>query len=496
MAERLQAMGQPRYVNGFEVTLQEDVVETPLRWRLPRIIFVNSMSDLFHKDVPSEFIHRCFAVMNRASQHTFQVLTKRPERVVAMSDELTWSRNIWIGASVENAAYAWRATEVAKVAAARVRFLSIEPLLGPIPRLPLRGIDWVIVGGESGPGARPMSEEWVVEVREQCERQGIPFFFKQWGGVQKSKAGRRLEGREWNGMPYTAGGWMAKKRDRWPELCKLVEADDGLPVRDVGKWTEDKLIFWNRYVDITTSAMVGNPKWPGGLGYVDLFGGPGVCRLEKSGRRIPGSALIAANAPKPFRFILVSELSREAATALEARLKRTSAANSARVFQGDCNLRIAEMASLIPAKALTLAFIDPEGLHVRFETIQALAARGRVDLLILFADYMDIVRNVDRYEKQVDSNLDRMMGPESIWRDEWKGLFNRSRENICKLFAKEYCRQLQRILGYKVFAEEVMKSANGPLYRLIFASKHERGLEFWNKITKKSADGQLGLFGG
>src|SRR5438105_1409608 len=170
MAGRLQAMRQPRYANGFEITLHDDVVDAPLRWRLPRIIFVNSMSDLFHKDVPSEFIHRCFDVMNRASQHTFQVLTKRPKRVVEMAQELNWSRNIWIGTSVENAEYAWRSKEIAKLEAAAIRFLSVEPLLGPISKLPLAHIDWVIVGGESGPGARPMREEWVTEIREQCER--------------------------------------------------------------------------------------------------------------------------------------------------------------------------------------------------------------------------------------------------------------------------------------------------------------------------------------
>src|SRR4051794_20525954 len=166
MAHRLQAMGQPRYRKGFDVTLQEDVVELPLRWRLPRIIFVNSMSDLFHKEVPDEFVRRCFDVMLRAAHHTFQVLTKRPERVAEMANQLPWPPNVWIGTSIENADYAWRAGVLARVNAA-VRFLSVEPLLGPIPRLPLRRIDWVIVGGESGPGAREMKEEWVVQIRDR-----------------------------------------------------------------------------------------------------------------------------------------------------------------------------------------------------------------------------------------------------------------------------------------------------------------------------------------
>ncbi len=204
MAKRLKAMGQDRYRNAFRLTLQPDVVRTPLRWRRPRMIFVNSMSDLFHKDVPAEFIIRCFAVMEEASQHTFQVLTKRPERAAAMADALPWPENVWIGTSVENADYVSR-IEMLRKTPATIRFLSLEPLLGPIPRLPLGGIGWVIVGGESGPGARPMQTEWVTQIRDRCVRYDVPFFFKQWGGVHKSRAGRELNGKTWSQMP-TAGG--------------------------------------------------------------------------------------------------------------------------------------------------------------------------------------------------------------------------------------------------------------------------------------------------
>src|SRR5258706_1695949 len=188
-------------------------------------------------------------------------------------------------------------------------------------------------------------------------------------------------------------------KDRWPELCRLVQNDDGLPVRKVGRWTEDKLWFWNSYLSITTAAMVGHPKWSAGLAYVDLFAGPGVCVVEESGKRIPGSVLMAANAAKPFTMILASELQQTSADALRARLNRTPAAETSHVFAGDCNSVVHKIANMIPPRALTLAFIDPEGLHARFDTIKALAARGRVDLLILFADRMDIVRNVDLYEK-------------------------------------------------------------------------------------------------
>ena len=204
MAKRLHAMGQERYRDGFKVTLQPDVVDLPLHWKRPRMIFVNSMSDLFHKDVPAEFIAKCFAVMQQASQHTFQILTKRPERAVELSPHLPWPSNVWMGTTVENADYVHRIRSLIQIPAT-VRFLSLEPLLGPIPRLPLKGIHWVIVGGESGPAARPIEASWVVRIRNRCVDCNVPFFFKQWGGVQKSQAGRELEGRIWGEMPWPLG---------------------------------------------------------------------------------------------------------------------------------------------------------------------------------------------------------------------------------------------------------------------------------------------------
>jgi three-Cys-motif partner protein len=282
-------------------------------------------------------------------------------------------------------------------------------------------------------------------------------------------------------------------QDRWPELCKLYTSDDGLQVREVGSWTEDKLFFWNRYIDITTRAMVGHPKWPAGLVYVDLFAGPGICKLRESGRRIPGSTLIAANTPKPFRAILAIELNADLANALAARLKNSPAAAVAKVFEGNCNTAINQLVPHIPERALTLGFIDPEALNVDFETVKKLSDCGQVDLLILFADRMDLVRNVDRYENENPSILDRMMGSHSRWRERWAQLANRSADNICRLFVDEYKTQLTNRLGYRAFGEKVMESQNGPIYRLIFASKNDKGLEFWDKVTQRDRDGQMGL---
>jgi protein gp37 len=200
MARRLQAMGQPNYANGFALTLHEEALGLPLRWKKPQTIFVNSMSDMFHLKVPRDFILRAFDVMQKAYWHRFQVLTKRAERLAVLSNQLPWADNIWMGVSVETKSFTHRVDSLRETDAA-IKFLSLEPLLGPLDNLCLDGIDWVIVGGESGPGARPMNAEWVLSIRDQCHNANVPFFFKQWGGVRKKKFGRILEGRTWDEMP-------------------------------------------------------------------------------------------------------------------------------------------------------------------------------------------------------------------------------------------------------------------------------------------------------
>jgi protein gp37 len=200
MAKRLQAMGQPNYRDGFRLTLQPQMLELPLTWRKPQAIFVNSMSDLFHADVPLDYIQRVFDVMRRAHWHRFQILTKRSARLAELAQHLDWAPNVWMGVSVETATYFSRIDDL-RTAPAAVRFLSLEPLLGPLPRMDLSRIGWVIAGGESGPRARPMDPSWVADIRDQCRRARVPFFFKQWGGANKKKAGRLLDGRTWSEMP-------------------------------------------------------------------------------------------------------------------------------------------------------------------------------------------------------------------------------------------------------------------------------------------------------
>lgn len=203
MARRLHAMGSPRYKNGFRTTLHHDLVDLPKKWATPRLIFVNSMSDLFHPDVPLDFIQRMFATMADCSQHTFQILTKRSERLRKLALRINWPLNVWMGVSVEDSAVLGRVDDLRKVPAA-VRFLSCEPLIDSLAQIDLADIHWVIVGGESGHGARDMKIEWVREIFRACKKQNVPFFFKQWGGVRKDLTGRLLRGRTYNEMPRRA----------------------------------------------------------------------------------------------------------------------------------------------------------------------------------------------------------------------------------------------------------------------------------------------------
>lgn len=205
MAKRLEAMGSRRYKNGFSPTLHWDLVDAPKSWKKPRLVFVNSMSDLFQDDVPEEFIARVFDTMCETPQHTFQILTKRSERLRDLAQRLPWPKNVWMGVSVEDSRVEKRVVDLAAVGAA-VRFLSCEPLIGPLEDLPLQNIDWVIVGGESGPRAREMRPEWARSIRRQCRSFGVPFFFKQWGGVRKDLSGRVLDGRVYDEMPRIVAG--------------------------------------------------------------------------------------------------------------------------------------------------------------------------------------------------------------------------------------------------------------------------------------------------
>lgn len=206
MARRLKKMGNERYSRGFQLRIHFDLLNIPLKWKKPRLVFVNSMSDLFHDDVPDSFIVKTFNVMNKSHQHTFQILTKRSKRLLKMSKKLDWTNNIWMGVTVEDKDNIYRIDHL-RECNAKVKFLSCEPLLGSVRSMNIDNLDWVIVGGESGPNARLMKKEWVIVVRDQCIEKGVPYFFKQWGGLRKKAAGRLLDGKTWNQMPTYNYDW-------------------------------------------------------------------------------------------------------------------------------------------------------------------------------------------------------------------------------------------------------------------------------------------------
>ncbi len=223
MAKRLHAMGLEKYRNGFEVTLHPDVVDMPIYWPEPQTIFVNSMSDLFHEKVPREYIMDVFITMAVADWHIYQVLTKRSARLAGLSKFLEWPEQVWMGVSVEDQSVLHRIDDL-RACDAKVKFLSCEPLIGPLPNMNLKGIDWVIVGGESGPGARPMSPNWARDIRDQCIDAGVHFFFKQWGGVIKSRTGRSLDNRYWDEMPVILEATRKKKKTNKSMLISLKDA--------------------------------------------------------------------------------------------------------------------------------------------------------------------------------------------------------------------------------------------------------------------------------
>lgn len=273
--------------------------------------------------------------------------------------------------------------------------------------------------------------------------------------------------------------------ERWQELRRLVEADDGLPVRATHDGSIDKLFWWSRYLDATTTAMVGRPRWPKSVAYVDLFAGPGVLCVENA--RYPGSPLLAANSRKQFEHLIFCEKKFELAAALEARLDHSPAAGRFSVLVGDCNEKVDDVVDRIPTESLAVAFVDPTGLHARFETLCTLCAGRRVDLLILVPTEMDIHRNIETYYLPSEwSKLDEVLGHDCDWREKYMRIPIVTRRSVSEFILQSYREQLERHLGYDRFDDEVIYHDRKPIYRILFASKHDLGLHFW-RIAKSRA---------
>lgn len=279
----------------------------------------------------------------------------------------------------------------------------------------------------------------------------------------------------------------------WDVFCEQFQEDDGLPTRDSRVWAEEKLFAWYRYVNITTKAMVGKPQWSAGIYYVDLFAGPGICKL-RSGRRIPGSPLIAAHAPKRFDNLLLCELNSENANACRQRLASSPSSDSFMVMEGDCNDVVHDIRKQIPKWSLTVAFIDPESLQIHFDSLRALTEDRRVDLLILFPDAMEVNRNVDTYYfPREDTKLDQVLGNDSDWRERMRA---NPAGNRRRILTDAYLHQIETRLGYLLADEVVIRQKHGnkrlDLYRLIYASRHQQGIDFWKKsVARELTDRSL-----
>mgnify|MGYP006272821635 CR=1 FL=1 len=286
---------------------------------------------------------------------------------------------------------------------------------------------------------------------------------------------------------------MAKTRDRWPELCERVAEVDGLPVYPIKPHTEEKLWFWHRYIDAVSTAMVGNPKWQGGVSYLDLYSGPGVCELERPRKRLPGSPLIAAMASKPLSMIACCDSNASNAKACDERLARLGKGDRY-VIPGDANERIDELISSIPSRSLTLAFVDPFAFDLVFETLGSIAKGCRADFLILFADGVDLIRNIRHvYQDPQADRVDRFLGDEA-WRTVYAGMDDHSGEAVGKVFRQFFRDRLRERLGYKHFRERPIGSGSTRYYTLVFASRHELGANIWDRVTKKDHRGQDSLF--
>ncbi len=512
LAERLQAMGNPRYRNGFTLTLHPDQVDLPLRWRSPKRIFVNSMSDLFHEDIPDEFIQTVFQVMNDAHWHNFQVLTKRAERLARLAPALHWTTNIWQGVSVESAAYVTRMDYLRQVPAA-IRFVSIEPLLSAIPNLSLNGIDWVIVGGESGPYRRPPTPNWVQEIRDLCTKANVAFFFKQWGGRTSKSGGNVLDGKTWLQYPKVPSLLPEKRYQLVGKETSEMETDG--PNSTVGPWAKEKLGCLRKYLDAYTTIMQ-KQAWLKGFVYVDAFSGSGHARIRGEEERpdqinlwdvaqyyrhdpeheeyLTGSPRVALQTSQRFtQYVFVetdvsnvSELNR-----LQSEFPNVNIA----IRQQDCNKYLRETFLRRKwDKLRAIVFLDPFGMQVPWNTIELLAETKAIEVFLNFPVGMAIQRLLRRdgqFTPRQRGKLDQYFGsPEwfqVIYQEDY-GLFGKQLtkapdSNIA--LTKWYRSRLEKSFGYSSSARLIRTSTNRPLYYLLHAGPNKTGAKIAEHILKQ-----------
>lgn len=519
LSERFRGVEGHPFETGFDLTLRHARLEQPLGWRRPQLIFVNSMSDLFHKDIPTKYIHRVFDTMERADWHTYQVLTKRSSLMRRFVRERYPNGNapshIWLGVSIENEAALTRLRHL-KETNASVRFVSFEPLLGAIGNVNLEDIHWVIAGGESGPGARPVEPDWVRELRDQCESQHVAFFFKQWGGRTPKAGGNTLDGRQWMEYPEVARGLGPGARLR----AAGAPVEDQNELMDVGPWVQEKLECLGKYLNAYTT-ILSKQRWVDGYFYVDAFAGPGTLKIRQGqtddstqemlleisnhsatdvgeAQYVSGSPRVALELQRPFTDYLFVEIDPKRIKQLEE-LKKSYKGTNRRIYirQVNCNDYLCEMLNKINGKPWRgVVFLDPFGMQVPWDTIGEIGKTKAIEVFINFPVGMAIQRLLKRsgkFSEKERAKLDEYFGT-----DEWFDLLYKHESdlfggNVTKIqdsgdvLVRWYRKRLGEVFPYVSTAREIQSSNGRPLYYLIFAGPNSTGGKIADEVLKQGA---------
>ena len=520
LSERFRGVKGHPFETGFDLTLRPERIEQPLRWRRPQLVFVNSMSDLFHKNIPTEYIARVFDTMERADWHIYQVLTKRSSLMRDFVHQHYRGQaappHIWLGVSIENAAAMTRLRHL-KQTNASVRFVSFEPLLGPLGAVNLEGIHWIIAGGESGPGVRPMQIEWVRSLRDQCQAQRVAFFFKQWGGRTPKTGGNTLDGRQWLEYPQVE----SEQQLGMPLQVAGVPKDDANDVPDVGPWAREKLMCLRKYLHAYTT-ILSRQEWLEGYFYIDAFAGPGTLKirqqtadpdqkllLEDSNHGmqdagkveyISGSPRVALELKKPFTDYVFIEIDKQRLKQLKILKKKYKGSNRRiHLRERDCNDYLRGFLNKIQGKWdkwRGVIFLDPFGMQVPWETIVEIGKTEAIEIFINFPVGMAIQRLLKRsgrFTPRERDKLDQYFGT-----SEWHNLLYENEqdlfgENITKIqnsgdvLVKWYLQRLKDVFPYVSTAREIQSTNNRPLYYLIFAGPNETGATIANDVLKQGA---------
>ena len=520
-SERFRGVAGHPYEMGFDLTLRPERLEQPMRWRRPRLIFVNSMSDLFHKRVPTEFVASVFETMETANWHVYQVLTKRSSLMRNFVNRRYAAQpvpsHIWLGTSIENAATMGRLRHL-KQTNASVRFVSFEPLLGSLGTPDLTGIHWVIAGGESGPGAREVAAEWLREIRSACQTHAVAFFFKQWGGRTPKGRGNVLDGRQW--LQYPNSGTV--ERLKQPLLAAGAPAEDKTDTEpmEVGPWVQEKLGCLEKYLDAYTKIL--RKQSFNGYFYIDAFAGPGSLkvRMKRTGdsvqqsllevseygssdagrtEYIQGSPRVALGIKHPFTDYVFLEIDDKRVQRLED-LRKEFEGKDTRIHirKQNCNVYLRSLLERNRGqwhRWRGVVFLDPFGMHVPWSTVSELGRTGAIEVFINFPVGMAIQRLLKRsgeFSSRERAKLDDYFGT-----DEWfnllyqsdSGLFGETVttkvDNAGDRLVRWYRGRLRNAFGHVTTAREVRSTSGRPLYYLIFAGPNKTGAVIAQNVLKQ-----------